>query len=349
MMGWIVAGFLVVLLGVLLTWWMIPRTPKFRTRMGQIVPGSIASLETIRLGGMGQSILIRGRDTSKPVLLFLHGGPGMPAMFLAHKFQNALETEFVVVHWDRLGAGKSFDPQLSPERMSVSQVMSDSLQLVDYLRGRFSQRKIYLVGHSWGTCLGLLLIDRNPGMFHAYVGIGQLTGCGHDSVDIAEIQDRFIREAASAAGQDQAIAELEAKGAAVREKWLIKFGGEIHRAESFWPLLKAGLTAPEYSLRDFLKVPQGAQFSQAHMTYDELDDQPLIERITSVRTPVYFFTGRYDFTDPFELTERYFEKLSAPFKRLIWFENSAHFCFYEEPEAFARKMLEVVEGTPQML
>jgi hypothetical protein len=102
---------LVASAGVALAWELVlsrGRTPAIVDAQGAIVPGSAAVLEPVRLGGVDQWILVRGRDRTKPVLLFLHGGPGMPAMFLAHAWQRALEEDFVVVHWDRRGAGKSF-------------------------------------------------------------------------------------------------------------------------------------------------------------------------------------------------------------------------------------------------
>jgi predicted alpha/beta-fold hydrolase len=126
------------------------RTPAIST------PGSTASLEKLRIGGVDQWILIRGQDRMKPVLLFLHGGPGMPVMFLAHKFQLELERDFVVVHWDRRGAGKSFDARLQTPAFSVRQTLSVTYELTEILRGRFPQQCIYLAGHSWGSYLGLL-------------------------------------------------------------------------------------------------------------------------------------------------------------------------------------------------
>lgn len=118
--------------------------------------GSISSLEKHEIGGVEQWILVRGHDRSKPVVLFLHGGPGMPVMYLAHAFQRALEHDYVVVHWDRRGAGKSFDALSQMQALSVSQTLEDTYELTRILRQRFGQQRIYLVGHSWGSYLGLL-------------------------------------------------------------------------------------------------------------------------------------------------------------------------------------------------
>jgi pimeloyl-ACP methyl ester carboxylesterase len=139
-------------------------------------PGSIASLEKLKIGGVNQWILIRGYDQTKPVLLFLRGGPGMPSMYLAHKFQPELERDFVVVHWDRRGAGKSFDAHLQISTLSVRQTLNDTYELTLMLRERFHKQRIYLVGHSWGSYLGLLAVHEHPEYYSAFIGMGQPAG-----------------------------------------------------------------------------------------------------------------------------------------------------------------------------
>jgi pimeloyl-ACP methyl ester carboxylesterase len=314
--------------------WFTPgHTPAIRE------PNSIASLERVRVGGIDQWVLIRGNDTSLPVLLFLHGGPGMPAMYLAHAFQRELEKEFVVVHWDRRGTGKSYREDIR-STLTTEQLVADTVELTNILRYRFHQNKIYLVAHSWGTYLGMLVISGHPESYQAYVGIGQLAR----SAPMAGIQDEYIRRSAMHSGDKDAIKELEEKGAEVRETLLFKFGGEIHNAQSFMPLLLTGLTAPEYSLRDARNIPKGVALYSRNLVYDSIPGE-LMDVVTQVKIPIYFFTGRYDYCDPFTLTEEYFSKINAPQKQIVWFEKSAHFPFYEEPAAFARQMGEVLKAT----
>jgi pimeloyl-ACP methyl ester carboxylesterase len=331
---WNIVGLALVALGMLLYLWFTPgRTPAIHE------PRSIASLEQVRIGGVDQYILIRGNDTSLPVLLFLHGGPGMPAMYLAHAFQRELEKEFVVVQWDRRGAGKSYREDIS-RTLTTEQLVADTLELTNRLRARFHQDKIYLVGHSWGTYLGVLVIAQHPEFFQAYVGIGQLARMS----PIATIQDEYIRQGAARMGDREAIRELEEKGANVRETLLFKFGGELHNAKSYTPLLLTGLTAPEYSLRDARNIPKGVSLYSRNFVQNSISGE-LMDVIIQVEVPIYFFTGRYDYTDPFTLTEQYFAKIQAPAKHIVWFEQSAHFPFYEEPTAFARQMRSVISAT----
>jgi pimeloyl-ACP methyl ester carboxylesterase len=325
---WVLFGFAFFVAASMLHWWFTPG------RTSQITAvHSIASLERIRIGGVDQYVLIRGDDTSLPVLLFLHGGPGMPAMYLAHEFQRPLEREFVVVQWDRRGAGKSYRQDVS-NTLSSEQLIADTIELTNILRARFHQDKIYLVGHSWGTYLGMLVVARHPELYRTYVGIGQLARSGRP---LTEIQDNYIRQCARRVGDREAVNELDQKGADVREALLFRFGGEIHRAKSYFPLLLAGLTAPEYSLRDVLNVPKGVALYSKHFVYNSISGD-LMDVIPQVEIPLYFFTGHYDYTDPFTLTESYYSKIKAPRKRLVWFEESAHFPFFEEPMKFAMEM-----------
>src|ERR1700730_6759370 len=226
-----------------------------------------------------------------------------------------------------------------PNSFHTPRALADRLtRLTSLSHNSFSP--IYLVGHSWGTYLGMLVIGRHPELYHAYVGVGQLAR----SSPIAGIQDEYIPQRAGRMGDQDAIEELKEKGASVRETLLFKFGGEIHNAKSFMPLLLTGLAAPEYGLRDARDIPKGVSLYSRTFVYNSISGE-LMDVITQVEIPVYFFTGRFDYTDPFALTEQYFSKLNAPEKHIVWFEESAHFPFYEEPAAFARQMRGVLTAT----
>jgi pimeloyl-ACP methyl ester carboxylesterase len=259
----------------------------------------------------------------------------MPAMYLAHAFQTELERHFVVVHWDRLGAGKSYDPSIPPDAMCVERELADARTLAERLRSRFGVAKIYLVGHSYGTYLGMLLAQRHPELFAAYVGAGQVT----DPARELAAQDRFLREKAAAAGNRELLAAL-ARGDVDRERWLFEYGAELHAHQSFWPLVGIGLRSPEYRLSDVANVKRGVDFSHRHFKYDAIS-VPLTEAVVSLDLPVYFFLGRYDQTAPSALAAEYLERLRAPRKRVVWFEESAHFPFLEEPAKFAAEMARV--------
>jgi pimeloyl-ACP methyl ester carboxylesterase len=328
----------VVLFGAaLLAWWSSRAfTPPVRSADGRVVPDSVASLEKIRIGGVDQWILARGRSRRNPVLLFLHGGPGMPAMYLAHAFQRELEDSFTVVHWDRRGAGKSYSKRIPGASLSVSNQLADTIELVRILRDHFGQSRIYLLGHSWGSLLGLIAVARHPELFDAYIGVGQVV----DDNQARKVQLEFVEREARARGDREALEEI-ARGPGSLEKYLFRYGAELTGATSWWPLLGIGLRAPEYSFWDSMKVPRGVSFSHAHTRDDVLFGRAPREAVKALELPAWFFAGRRDYATPSALVARYVEELAAPRKELVWFEHSAHFPFLEEPARFAAEMRRV--------
>jgi len=295
---------------------------------------AVATLEQVELGGDRQWILIRGRDARAPVLLFLHGGPGMPAMYMAHDFQRPLEEDFVVVHWDRLGAGKSYEAGLSHDRFTLRRTVDDTHKLAEHLRRRFGRERIYLVGHSWGTYLGMLAAAERPELYAAYVGVAQVAGT-HEAVD-AWRRDWAQHHPSAAA--DEALQARLAAGARVTEDDLFRHGGELVDSRSFWPIVLAGLGSAEYTLRDVFNVRRAVSRVNARMVGDE---EPLDQRIAALPLPTFFLLGRHDANTPGALAVAYLETLQAPLKHVVWFEDSAHFPFWEQPNRFHETMLEI--------
>lgn len=295
---------------------------------------AIASLETIELGGVGQSVLIRGHDTDKPIILFLHGGPGMPVMFFSHAVQSELEQDFIVVHWDRRGAGKSFAAAPEGQGLTVSQTIEDTLELTQKLLQRFGQQRLYLAGHSWGTYLGLLAVREKPEYYQAFIGMGQMAGT-QDEINAA--RRTFLTGLAQSSRDSALMAKLENGNYRITEDDLFLYGGELYGADSFLPILKTGLAAPEYTLFDVLNVKQGAHLVGKHMVYD-VSPKPHMGEIQQFSVPIVFFLGRHDYNTPSALAAEYLNRLTAPMKQLVWFEQSAHFPFYEQPQLFHQEM-----------
>lgn len=140
---------------------------------GKPLPGSIAELRTVPIGGHDQVLLIRGRSRDNPILLYLAGGPGGTDLG-ALRSDVGLEQDFVVVAWEQRGAGKSYAALDPLETLTVAQLVADTIEVTNYLREQFDEEKIYLVGNSWGTTLGVLAVQQHPELFHAYVGTGQM-------------------------------------------------------------------------------------------------------------------------------------------------------------------------------
>jgi len=299
-----------------------------------VARNSVATLEALSVNNDRQWLLARGCNRSNPVILFLHGGPGMPAMFTAHAFQRSLERDFVVVHWDRRGAGKSFHADLDPATMTMTQMLADAEVVVEHLRAEFNVEKVMLVGHSHGTYFGALLAEARPDLFHAYVGVGQI---GDPSRERA-VQDVIISERYLARGEKSPVIN-----SSNRETLLFDIGGEIASARSLWPLLRTGLMAPEYNMRDVMNVAKGPQFAQAHLKYDISGGYGPPPTVFDI--PVYVVMGAQDAVTPVGLAKEWFDDVTAPQKTWAVFEDAAHFPYFEQPAAFADFMVRVLNET----
>ncbi len=314
-------------------------------------PEGIETLEQVTLGGVEQWISIRGQDRNNSVLLFLHGGPGSPEMPAVRHYNSGLEEYFVVVNWDQRGAGKSYNPDVFKENLTVEQFVSDTHELTQLLRGRFEEEKIYLVGHSWGTIIGTRAAQRYPELYYAYAGIGQAVSFKEGE----KISYQYTLNEAHRLGEEEAVRQLEEIGTPpymqedyleriqVQRYWLQKFGGvdygERNPTRAQLGILWNFLKAPEYSFWDTINMVRGNLLSNSAL-WEELHDFNFIKEIPRLEVPVYFLMGRHDYVTVYELVEQYYDILEAPHKELIWFENSAHSPNYEEPEKFVEVMTE---------
>jgi len=332
-------------------------TRPLRDPKGKVLPRSIARQERIRLGGYDQYVLIRGADTvANPVLLWLHGGPGASATALNRTFNGELENQFTVVYWDQRGAGKSYSKKLSPETIRVGQYISDANELVQHLKKRFGKEKIVLVGHSWGSRLGMYLVDRYPEHFHSFVAIGlEVAAFEGESGSYA-----YTLEQAQRTQNQKALKELVEMGpprngnfhqmyktgfwGLVRQKdWLLKLGGERYGKNHYRDWIVKLIRSDEYTFFDLIRWSKGSAFAAGTILNDpEANDFNFMKTIPAVRVPVWFVSGKQDYNTPWPLVQRYYEQIQAPAKQFILFEKSGHSPPFEEPERFNRFMLEEI-------
>lgn len=310
--------------------------------------GSLESLEAVRIGGIDQWIFVRAIDRDAPVLLFLHGGPGSPMIPVARRIEGSLARHFVVVHWDQRGAGKSFSLGIPRDSMTREGFAADTVELVELLRNRFGVDRVLLVGSSWGTVLGADVVARRPDLFSAFVAMGTVV---HGPRGEA-ISYETVRECLQERADDGDLRALEAIGpppyATVidvgrQRQWLRSCGGMFRDPERTSFMARYGYASPEYSLLDGLRFQLGEVFSAFTMVMDLHQSVDMLVQVPRIEVPVFFFQGRHDRQSPSVLVEEYFERLDAPRgKRLFWFEDSAHSPYREEPERFARLLVEEV-------
>jgi pimeloyl-ACP methyl ester carboxylesterase len=317
-------------------------TFSIKDKQGHDVSRSIASLEKVNLGGQEQWILLRGMDITKPVILFLHGGPGTANMCLLRKYTGELEKHFIVVTWDQRGAGKSYQAINPHSAMTIDRFVLDTGELTQLLCQRFNQKKIFLVGHSWGSLIGILSIQKYPDLYHAYIGTGQIVNMQENE----QISYDWTLAQATKAKDNRSIRTLTEMGTPpytgdgqkklmTQRRLLGKYGGELYdSSQGAFPLVFSSLiSATEYTLLDKVNFFKGI-FASNHLLWPELLTINLKKQELSFKVPVYFALGRYDYEAPSIIAEQYFKIIEAPKKEIIWFENSAHFANIEENEKF---------------
>jgi proline iminopeptidase len=316
----------------------------------------IASMEKISLGGFDQFILIRGEDTSNPVLLFLHGGPGAAETALFRKFNGSLEEFFTVVYWDQRGAGKSYSKTIDPATITLRQNLADINELVNHLKQRFRVDKIFLVGHSWGSKLGMYAINQHPSDFYAFVGVGQEVASFE-----GELQSyQFTLEKARQKNHAKAVLELVEMGAPkndnyttmyktgfwgiVRQKkWLLKFGGERYKKTGYLDWIMTIWLSREYSFGDLFRWKKGSAFTAGQMLKDpDFQQFDFRREIPHVEVPVFFVAGLHDFNTPWPLVREYYRQIKAPVKNLYLFEKSGHSPPFEEPDRFNDLLVKIL-------
>lgn len=304
---------------------------------------AIAALERIALGGVEQTILVRGRDREKPVLLFVHGGPGFAQLPIAPGYSDQLERHFVVVHWDQRGAGASC-AGTDFATVTRERIVADAIELSEQLRSRFGNGgRVVLLGHSWGSVVGALAAQQRPDLFAAYIGLGQVVNGRRNE----EISYQFVLDEARRRGDNEALAELEAihppyasiEQLGVQRGWLNAYRGSLYNTGRARTVLPAALFGREYTLATRLRFFSCFQRTLERL-WSGLDGFDAITQIPRLDVPVFFFTGRHDWNTPFLLIEEWAAQLQAPHVEIVWFDEAGHIPPIEAPEEFQRALIE---------
>jgi pimeloyl-ACP methyl ester carboxylesterase len=291
-------------------------------------------------------LLLRGADKSAPAVLWLHGGPGGAESPLFRLYNRTLEARFVVGYWDQRGAGRSYDADADPARLTIDQHLKDLDQIVDYVCAELGVTQVALIGHSWGSALGLLYAKRHPEKVSAFVGVGQLV----NTLAQQRSQQAFVLAQAYVKDDDKAASEISAigdppfsaeQGAAI-ERWVDRYGGIFNNKPSFAGAVLRGV------VRGYIRPWEIPGFIRANnvslkVMNAELLALDLAATVQSVQVPVMFALGRYDRQVDARLAAEFFEALAAPLKRLVWFENSAHNVPFEEPELFNSEVIDFLQ------
>lgn len=320
-------------------------TPPFADRTGAPAAGSIAEEQYLAIDGTRQYLLVRGRARARPMVLFVHGGPGGSETALMRAFNAELEDDFVMAYWDQRGSGKS-DPVAAepPGSLTIARHIADMDRVVDHLREHLGVERVVVLGHSWGATLGMLYSQRFPRKVAAFIGVGQPS-----SLQVEKHAFEFVREQALARGDRWVVDALGPAGdppypfeqILLRDRMLHRYGGYTHASLGLATVAWRALQTPEAGLLELLAAFPAMRLSQRLMTA-ELSKLDLTREVPALEVPVTFILGRHDQRTWAPLAEAYWQALSAPSKHLAWLEHSAHNGPFEEPARFRQLVIEAV-------
>ncbi len=295
----------------------------------------------VDLNGRPQYVSLRAQRQGAPLLLYLHGGPGDAALPLVLKHNRALEEPFTVAVWEQRGAGKSYYPFAPGEAVTIGIFLQDLLELVRHLLARFHQEKLVLVGHSWGSVLGLRFALDHPELLRAYVGCGQVVNMKKSC--------RAAYDFALANAKGKALERLRTIDCTYQgDQWLddllfvtgqvVKHKGSLYGRTNYNDLVFPFLFSRYYSLPDLLRRQKGS-LQSIRFLWPELMGTDF-EAETRFGVPVVLVEGREDHHVSSQLARDYYDTIQTE-KQFYWFEQSCHFPQWSESEKFNGLMAEL--------
>jgi pimeloyl-ACP methyl ester carboxylesterase len=314
---------------------------------------SISEKTFVDINGLRQGMFIKGKDTANPVLLYLHGG--MPDYFLSEEYPTGLEDDFTVVWWEMRGSGISYSAGIPAETLTLEQMISDTLAVTNYLRQRFHKEKIYLMGHSGGTFIGIQAAARAPELYYAYIGQAQMSY----QLESEKLAYDYMLAEFRKNGNTDMVRKLEAAPVtmnggtpdayrALRDPAMHSLGiGTIHEMDS----VVTGIVLPSWQSRDYTLMEKlhtwtAKAKSGVAVLWSDMLATDLRKQVTELSIPVYFLSGIYDYTVNYSLAKDYFKQIEAPVKGFYTFERSAHSPMFEEPAKMRAILREdVLHGT----
>lgn len=316
-----------------------------------IPPGGINELRMVEIGGIPQWISVRGNHPENPLLLFLHGGPGSPMMPESWTFQRPWEDFFTVVQWDQRGAGKTFSAmKRQPDNsMTIEKMQSDAEQLIELLLQTYGKTKLFLMGHSWGSILGVRVAQHRPDLLYAYIGVGQVVN--GEQNEVVGYQETLAQ--AEKVGNREAIRELEALApypnpngftpmskVLTERRWDVALGGMVYGqskndTSQIWAL------SPDYTDYDDASAQLG-EIASVKILLPQMEAVNF-DRMTVFQCPVFIFAGAEDRTTPETLAEKYYESIQAPQKRFLKIQRAAHYVVTEAPGEVLMDLVKYVQ------
>ena len=264
---------------------------------------------------------VAGKPGGTPVV-FLHGGPGEGSQTFARYAGPTLEARLRMVYLDQRGSGRSDRPKAA-DNYSIAQLVDD----IEALRVHLGAPRIDLIGHSFGTILGLEYAARYPGRVAHLV----LAGAVPDLPRAIDIQCARLQSSDPAAFARAA--QGKTPGAYPRCDVFSAYDGDamsaaIHR--NMYPNAAIGRKVDAMDSANSLGNTGelgNALSSKGLWNYHFAD-------AAKVSAPTLVIAGGRDF-QAVEAPQRDLAK-ALPRGRFLLYPNDGHFMFVEEPQRFAK-------------
>ncbi|BDR52105.1 alpha/beta hydrolase [Bombiscardovia nodaiensis] len=315
---------------------VLRRVPLTRDEFGRPLPRTSSRLYSTRINGARIVFSMNPAPASAPILLYLHGGPGDACIPLTERYNAGLERHFRFINFDQRGCGLSYYPFGPSEHITIDLMLADLLELVRRLKTAYPQAPITLLGHSWGSVLGLEFASRYPQLIRRYIGVGQVV-----SMPLSHrVRSHPLRGPLPAHLRRLFSTESDVADLLLRFDELKGTGGWL----SLWQdVVRSGtyVSSRAYGWQGVRGLLLGAH--QSHAALDAELDQVDFTALTHFAVPVCFVEGRHDRHLPGELVQMYADTLTSP-HYVAWFEHSAHCPQWEEPARFCNLVTQLCQN-----
>lgn len=320
---------------------------------GNEIDGSVSEKRLEDINGTKLGMFIKGESSDKPVLLFLGGGPGLPEYLLEDMYPTGLEKQFIVCCLEYRGTSLSYTSETTSDTMTTEQYLSDVNEVTEYLKKRFNKEKIYLMGHSFGSYIGINAAKQHPEQYYAYIGMSQIS----DQYKSEVIAYNYMIDEYRKTGNESMAEALESCNLTLsddlynqyfekyRDKAMHELGvGTCHDMNSvitgiFFPSLRC----VAYTPLERIRIWQGKAAANGTSVQKDAFSFNGFEKIDKLEIPIYFFGGVYDYTCCYTLQKEYYDYIEAPDKEFYSFENSAHSPLFEESDKAMEILKAIVE------
>lgn len=298
---------------------------------------SIGQLRHIEINGTRHSVMITGQNIANPVIIFVHGGPGCSEIPYVRKYQDLLEKDFTIVHYDQRASGKSYHFFEDYSKLSADVLVDDLLELTDYISTLLEKQKVILIGHSYGTYIATKATAKAPEKYTAYIGIGQMSNLVESELDSLDFCISEAHIANNLVDYDylKGLTDKISSGEMLTPRsYVRKYRGASRLIDDNADYLKGFLLGSEYNLMDVIRYSLGILYSQ-DILINQAYLEPLPEIVKSLNLPFYFVMGKYDYMTSAAAAKKYFDTIKTNAnKEFIVFDHSAHYPQFEEKEKF---------------